>query len=391
MRIVQVCPYAWNARGGVQSHVASLARQLRSRGHDVLVIAPEDPAVAPAARAKGLELVGSCIRVPYNGSVAPVCIQPGAWRQVMRVVDRFAPDLIHVHEPLSPSLSMPASWSSRAPVVATFHAYCPRRLEAGMYSVVAACLRPWSRRFALKLAVSEAAASSIARRVAPPVHVVPNGVDVERFAHATPKVLATGPKVLFVCRLDQRKGFDTLLRAFGLLIDRIPGVQCIVAGDGPHRAALAGVPPQVRARVTMLGDVPAEELPSVYAAADVFVACARGHESFGIVLLEAMAAGLPIVASNIAGYREVVRHDREAWLIEPDDAEGVARAVARILTCPELARRLAEGGRVRVADFQWDFIADQIERLYVSVTERANASVLAASLDRRRRTVRSDD
>src|SRR5688572_15758326 len=193
MRIIQVCPYAWNAPGGVQSHVADLARELRMRGHDVLVIATSDPRRRDVPPQDDLQLLGTCTRVAINGSVSPICLQPSAWLAVRRAVRAFAPDVVHVHEPLIPSLAMPAIWSSPSPVVATFHMYCPQPAVAMLYSALTTALRPLSRRIAVSLAVSQAAADTVSGSVRGPVHVVPNGVDVERFAHATTMAFPEGP------------------------------------------------------------------------------------------------------------------------------------------------------------------------------------------------------
>jgi phosphatidylinositol alpha-mannosyltransferase len=290
------------------------------------------------------------------------------------VLARFAPDVVHVHEPLVPSLSMPAAWFARAPVVATFHAYCPASFESIVYTGASAGLRPLTHRLAVKMAVSRAAARCAERRVGGPMRIVPNGVDVERFALAGRMDLPRGRKLLFVNRLDRRKGFDVALDSFAALADRFDDLQLIVAGDGPYRSALHRTPERIRRRVAMLGDVAERELPSVYAAADVFLAPARGHESFGIVLLEAMAAGLPIVATSIEGYREVLQHERDALLVAPGDAGAIAAAVTRILRSPPLAADLVAGAGARVRAFRWDAIAAQIERHYLLAIDSARTS-----------------
>jgi phosphatidylinositol alpha-mannosyltransferase len=302
-----------------------------------------------------------------------VCLQPRGWLETGHVLRRFEADLVHVHEAFVPSLALAATWASRVPTVATFHMYCPRWFESAVYSAAAAGLRPIARRIALKLAVSQAAANCAAKRIAGPVHVVPNGVDVQEFAGARPIDLPAGPKMLFVNRLDRRKGFDIALRTFVGLADRIEGLRLIVAGEGPYRTSIGAVPEPIRHRVTMLGDVPTNRLPSVYAAADVFLAPARGHESFGIVLLEAMAAGVPIVAANIEGYREVLRPDREALLVPPGNVDESMRAVARLLGSPDLAASLVAAGRARVAHFEWDVVAAHVERYYLLALDAARA------------------
>jgi phosphatidylinositol alpha-mannosyltransferase len=376
MKIVQVCPYAWNARGGVQAHVFNVSRELRARGHDVLVVAPWDSKLRPLEPEAGLHIAGECLRVRFNGSVAPICLQPNAWLNAVAAIRRFAPDVVHVHEPIQPSLAMPVTWFATAPIVATFHAYYPPSVQSMLYSLAGLALRPVTNRVGQRLAVSEAAASTAAARVSGPVHVVPNGVDIDRFAGAAPMSLPPGPTLLFVGRLDPRKGIDVALRAFAALADRIEGLRFVIAGDGPCRNAVDDIPERIRSRVIMLGDVAADDLPSVYAAADVFVAPARGHESFGIVLLEAMAAGLPIVATDITGYRQVVRQGREGLLVAPDSVEDMVRALALVLQSRRIAGELADAGRARAAEFRWDAIAVQIEEYYERAIERPAAEAV---------------
>jgi phosphatidylinositol alpha-mannosyltransferase len=364
MKIAQVCPYAWHTRGGVQTHVASLTTHLRARGHHVLVVAPGERGEAAPAEDEHLHLTGSYTRVPFNGSVAPIALQPRAWLQVRRVLRRFDPDVIHVHEPRAPSLALAALLFARAPVVATFHAYYPPSINAALYDGIAFVVRPLGRDIAVKLAVSRSAAACAAPWVYGGVQIVPNGVDLARFTAAAPMALPRGRKLLFLNRLDRRKGIEVAFRAFSALAVRHSDLQLVIAGDGPCRGALRELPASVSGRVTMLGDVPADRLPSVYAAADLFLAPAYGHESFGIVLLEAMAAGLPIVASDIPGYREVLRHGESAWLVPPRDVQAVVEAVTRVLASRRLSARLAAGGRRRVSSFAWDVVVTDLERCY---------------------------
>jgi phosphatidylinositol alpha-mannosyltransferase len=376
MRIVQVCPYAWSARGGVQSHVRHLSRALRDRGHEVLVLSaghvgsrPTDAELETGGRDTSdrpvtVQLVGTSVRVPFNGSIAPICIQPGCGRAVRRALAEFQPDVVHVHEPLVPGVSLAALWFARAPVVATFHAYCPPSLDASLYRLAAQCLRPVSRRVTVRLGVSGAAASCAAARVNGHVNIVPNGITIESFAGARPALLPPGRRILFVGRLDRRKGFEVAMRAFARVCERFADVQLIVVGDGPCRGEVEAAPPAVRDRVVMLGEVGDRELPSLYAAADVFIAPAIGNESFGTVLLEAMAAGRPIVATSIEGYREVVRADIDALVVGPRDAEALADGIGRILCEPALAARLALSARARVQQFSWDVVTNAVERAY---------------------------
>jgi phosphatidylinositol alpha-mannosyltransferase len=386
MKIVQVCPYAWSARGGVQAHVRQLSSHLSSRGHQVLVLTAGHAGAHPHAEGNGhldrapqdalrVQLVGPCVRVPFNGSIAPLCVH-GA-RSVREALDRFQPHVVHVHELLAPSLPGLATLFSRVPVVATFHANCTPVFASLFYSAAARCLRPVARKLAVRLAVSQAAASCAAPRMGGPVRIIPNGIDIDPFTQASPMPLPPGRKLLFVNRLDRRKGFEIALKAFEQLAARFQDLLFVICGDGPRRRAPETLPPSIRRRVLMLGDVPDAQLPSVYAAADLFVAPATGQESFGVVLLEAMAAGTPIVATDIEGYREVVGDGAYALLVRPGDPQALAHGIGRLLESPLLARHLASAGRRRVQRFSWRFVTDEVERTYDHVLEDAARAAAA--------------
>jgi phosphatidylinositol alpha-mannosyltransferase len=382
VRIVQVCPYSWSARGGVQTHVRHLSQHLSRRGHEVLVLAAgprrrspasSDPVADNGSSAEWrptVRLVGSSLRVPFNGSSAPVCLHPWGVKVVREALLQFQPDVVHVHEPFVPGVSLSAAWFARAPVVATFHAYCPSAVDAALCRLHAQCFWPIRRRVRVRLSVSRAAASGAASRVRGELHIVPNGVEVESFARARPASLPSGRKLLFVGRLDYRKGFEVGLRAFAELGERYRDLSFLVVGTGPCQSAVNRLRPEVRSRIVMLSDVEDGELPSIYAAADVFIAPAVGCESFGTVLLEAMAAGRPIVASDIEGYREVVRDGLDALLVQPRDAKGLARAIGRILDSAELASRLARSGRDRVQQFDWAAVTDLVEQAYRKAVQK---------------------
>ncbi|MGH2661657.1 MAG: glycosyltransferase family 4 protein [Actinomycetota bacterium] len=362
MRIALACPYAWDAPGGVQVHVRQLALRLRDRGHRVLVLAPSGTRPADGF----VRVVGRPIRIPYNQSVAPIAPSPAVAARVRRALDEFHPDVVHTHEPLVPGVGMFAARADRAPVVATFHAFAA---GARLFDLAAPLLRPVWRRLAARIAVSEAAASFVSRRFSEDgVRVIPNGADVELFAEATPAVLPEGRRILFVNRLDPRKGFPVMVEAFRRLAAERPDVLLVVAGEGRDRVALHGLPIEARARVIMLGTVPHDDLPPYHAACEVFCAPSTGRESFGLVLVEAMAAGLPVVASDIPGYREVVRDGEDGILIPPRDPEALAQAVALLLD-DEGARDLyARTGRDRARRFSWDTVAGEIEEVYAEVS-----------------------
>jgi phosphatidylinositol alpha-mannosyltransferase len=359
VKILLVCPYDWEAPGGVQVHVRQLAGELRTRGHRTTILAPGS---RPSEDA-GVRIVGRPVRVPYRGTVAPISFSPGAWRRIRSAMRSFDPDLIHAHEPLTPSTSMLAVLAAEAPVVATFHASLDR---SRLMELAGPALRQVSGRIDAAVAVSDAAASFVRRVVRVPLQIVPNGVDVRAFSDPGRPVegLPSGPKILWVNRLDPQKGFEIMLRAFERIASEVGEVHLLVAGDGRDRVLLRSLPGDLRSRVLRLGTVPHEVLTRYHAAADVFVSPATGQESFGIVLVEAMAAGVPVVASDIAGYREVVRDGLDGLLVPPNDPNALAAAIRRVLSEPELAASLKAAGRSRAQAFSWQAVAPRLEAVY---------------------------
>jgi phosphatidylinositol alpha-mannosyltransferase len=358
LRVALVCPYAWDDPGGVQVHVRELALRLRERGHEVAVLAPcRHPPGEPWVRA-----VGGPVDIPYNGSNAPIDPRPWSRRRVGNEIARFGPDLLHVHEPLTPSTSMWATLEAgRIPVVATFHSGASR---SRLFDLAAPVLRRVARRVSIRIAVSEAAAAFARARVGGAFEVVPIAVDAARFERATPADLGSGRKLLFVGRLDARKGFPTTVAAFERLVENHPDLRLVVAGEGPDRTAVGSLTQGIRQRVRMLGAVPNADLPPIHAACDVYLGSSVGGESFGVVLVEAMAAGLPVVASDVPGYREVIRDDVEGLLVPPRDPAALAAAAARVLDDPTLAGRLTAAGRERARTFDWSVVVERLEDVY---------------------------
>jgi phosphatidyl-myo-inositol alpha-mannosyltransferase len=359
VKILLVCPYDWEAPGGVQVHVRQLAAELRTRGYLTTILAPGS---RPSEDA-GVRIVGRPVRVPYRGTVAPISFSPGAWRRIRSAMRSFDPDLIHAHEPLTPSTSMLAVLAAEAPVVATFHASLDR---SRLMELAGPALRQVSGRIDAAVAVSDTAASFVRRVVRVPLEIVPNGVDVRAFSDPGRPVegLPAGPKILWVNRLDPQKGFEIMLRAFEQIASEVGEVHLLVAGDGRDRVLLRSLPGDLRSRILRLGTVAHEALPRYHAAADVFVSPATGQESFGIVLVEAMAAGVPVVASDIEGYREVVHDGVDGLLVPPNDPNALAAAIRRVLSEPELAAALKAAGRSRAQAFSWQAVAPRLEAVY---------------------------
>jgi phosphatidylinositol alpha-mannosyltransferase len=330
---------------------------MRQRGHDVMVLAP----VRRMSADPWVRAVGRPVNITYNRSNAPIDPRPWSIRRVRGELREFRPDVVHVHEPFTPSTAMWVTLAAEAPVVATFHTGAVR---SRLYDAAAPVYRRIARRIAVRIAVSRVAERAAASRIGGSFAIVPNGVNIARFAGAEPADLGEGEKLLFVGRLDERKGFPTAVAAFGRLATDRSALRLVVVGDGPDRSATDVLPTDVRARVTMLGAVPNVDLPPFAKACDVYLGTSIGGESFGIVLVEAMAAGLPVVASDVPGYDEVVTDGVEGLLVPPRDAAAVAAAAETILADPSFASRLSQAGRARAASFDWSVVGTRLEELY---------------------------
>jgi phosphatidylinositol alpha-mannosyltransferase len=255
---------------------------------------------------------------------------------------------------------------ANAPVVATFHSNVGReRVGSLWFQLAVPAVRPVWDRLASRIAVSEAARHSVTSRMGDAdLEIVPNGVDVERFASAQPLAPAMGRYLLFVGRLESRKGFPIAVQAFERVAPAYPDLRLVVIGDGSQRDAVDELPEKIRARVDMLGRIDDAQLPRYLRSAAAYLGPATGGESFGIVLAEAMAAGTPIVASDISGYCDVARNEKEAILVPPGDADALARGTRRLLDSPGLADSLRAAGRIRAQEFAWDRVTDRIEEIY---------------------------
>jgi phosphatidyl-myo-inositol alpha-mannosyltransferase len=366
VRVALVSPYALAVPGGVQAHVTALAAALRRTGHEVTVLGPGP--VGPIAGDPGTVGVGRPVAVSFNGSEAPIALWPTAARGTRRAIAAIDPDVVHVHEPVVPWFGLAAATSHRAPVVGTFHAWSD---DARLYRAARPLARRVADRLAVRLAVSEAAASYHGAALGLPLsrfRVVPNGVDVARFAEAEPfedLVDPERPSLLFVGRLEPRKGLEPLVRAFTRLKTDRPELRLLVVGDGPERARCeALLPAGLRGDVHFLGRVPHEDLPRYYATCDIYVAPSLGGESFGIVLLEAMAAGRPLVASDLPGYRSVATDGRQGRLVPPRDPAALATAIGALLDNPALRRAMADDGRRTVAAYDWTQVAARVADVY---------------------------
>ncbi len=374
MRIGLVCPYTWDVPGGVQEHVRGLAEALSELGHEVSVIAPaEDESLLPDY----VVSAGRAVPVPYNGSVARLAFGFVAASRVRRWVKEGDFDVVHVHEPTAPSLSLLACWVTDDPIVATVHTAIPR---SRMLHVAQPILQSALEKISGRIAVSEAARTTLVHHLGGDAVLIPNGVSVRRFEKADPLPgwPGTGGALGFLGRIDEpRKGLATLLQAFVLMAPQRPGLRLLVAGPGDADEALDQVPADLRSRVAMLGQVSDEDKVRVLHSVDVFCAPNTGGESFGIVLAEAMAAGAPIVASDLDAFRRVLRGGRAGELFETGSAASLAAAAGRLLDDPAWRASLASAASVAVRDYDWKVVARDVLRVYEAVAPAAGRMAVA--------------
>jgi phosphatidylinositol alpha-mannosyltransferase len=370
MRVGVVCPYSWDVPGGVQFHVRDLAEVLLARGHEVSVLAPADddtplPAyVVPAGRA---------VPVRYNGSVARVNFGPLSAARVRRWLRDGGFDLLHVHEPATPSLSVLACWAASGAMVGTFHTSNLRsRAMLAAYPI----LEPALEKLGARIAVSEDARRTHVAHVGGDAVLIPNGVFVDRFAAAAPdpQWQGSGGTIGFIGRLDEpRKGLPTLLAAMERVVTERPGVRLVVAGRGDVEEVMADVSPAVREAVTFLGVVDEDVKARLLRTCDVCVAPNLGGESFGIILVEAMAAGAPVLASDLEAFKRVLDEGRAGRLFPTGDVVKLADGIGRLLDDPVERGELAARARVWVRRFDWDTVASDLLAVYETVAAASGA------------------
>jgi len=364
MRIGIACPYSWDVPGGVQQHVRDLAEALIDLGHEVSVIAPADddkplPAyVVPA---------GKAMPVPYNGSVARLAFGPISVARVRRWVKEGNFDVLHVHEPTVPSLSLLACWVASGPIVATVHTAMRRsRVLLATQPVLRSALEKIDGR----IAVSEAARTTLVEHLGGDAVLIPNGVATRRYRHANPLTgwPGEGGAIGFLGRMDEpRKGLSVLLKAFEILAPEREKLRLLIAGPGDGDEQSHKLPPEIRNRALFLGEVSEEDKVRVLHSVDIFCSPNTGGESFGIVTAEAMAAGLPIVASDIAAFHQVLRGGSAGELFPAGDPEALAAAAARLLDDPARRAELSVAALDAVASYDWEVVARDVVSVYETV------------------------
>jgi phosphatidylinositol alpha-mannosyltransferase len=382
MKICLVSPYDYTHPGGVSEHVRHLAEQLRQRDHHVLVLAPssemDDHDYLP-----GYVRIGRSVPVPGNGSVARIGLSFHLVRRVRSLLDEEAFDVVHYHEPLMPSLPITVlRFQKDGANVGTFHAFARRNLG---YYYGRPFLKRYFKRLHCCIAVSRPARDFVNRYFSGDYRIVPNGIDTSRFQPANtplPELRTDGQyTILFVGRLEQRKGLPTLLDAYAQLRRRRSDVRLVVVGEGAMRWGYEryieseGIP-----GVLFTGHVDARLLPRCYASADVFCSPAIGKESFGIVLLEAMASGVPVLASRIPGFAQVVTPERDGLLLPPGQPEPWCEALDALLDDAGKRRALAEAGRRTALTYDWSRITETVLDVYAEARMRARMHMVAAGV-----------
>jgi phosphatidylinositol alpha-mannosyltransferase len=371
VKIGIVCPYSWDVPGGVQFHIRDLAEHLIRLGHQVSVLAPADdetplpPYVVSAGRA---------VPVPYNGSVARLNFGFLSAARVRRWLHDGVFDVIHIHEPASPSLGLLTCWAAQGPIVATFHTSNPRsRAMIAAYPI----LQPALEKISARIAVSEYARRTLVEHLGGDAVVIPNGVDVGFFDKAEPRAEWQGGTIGFIGRIDEpRKGLPVLMRALPRIFAECPDARLLVAGRGDEEEAVASLPEELRERVEFLGMVSDEDKARLLRSVDLYIAPNTGGESFGIILVEAMSAGAPVLASDLDAFAQVLDQGAAGELFANEDPEALATAAVRLLGDEKRRAELRERGTAHVRRFDWSTVAADILSVYETVTDGA-ASVAA--------------
>ena len=383
MKIGLVSPYDWSYPGGVRDHVWHLAEQFISMGHDVRILAPASGAKGKIPE-KHILKMGGTTPIPINGSIARINLDPSLSQRVRVVLQRERFDVVHVHEPLVPGLSQQVLRGSRTLTVGTFHTasysniYSTSQLA---YASAYPLLRPLFHKLSGRIAVSTAARDFISRYFPADYRVIPNGISLGRFRPGVPPLphfMDGKQNILFVGRFEKRKGAKYLLRAIPAIRERHPDTRFIFVGEGRLRPGFQRyVERQGWQDVIFTGYVSDEEKPRYFTSAQVFCAPAIGGESLGIVLLEAMASGTPIVASDIKGYATVVNQGVDGLLVAPRQSDELAGAICHLLENEGLRQHFIQAGLVKSRDYAWPRVARSVMDYYHEL------------LEERRRTSRS--
>jgi phosphatidylinositol alpha-mannosyltransferase len=358
-RIGIVCPYGWDTPGGVQAHIADLATYLISQGHYVSVLAPTSeeenlPDYVVSA--------GKPISIPYNGAVARILFGPIAFARVRNWIAQGEFDLLHLHEPAIPSISLLACFAAEGPLVGTFHASAKR--QKAIFAI-GPILEPVIEKLTARIAVSEAARETLTEHLETDAIVVPNGIYARRLAQGKLNSSWSGNSIGFIGRFQEpRKGLSLLVQALPSIIKEIPDIRVIVAGPGDADEFLQEVPSHLRSKFSFLGRISEEEKADFLHSIGVYVAPNTGGESFGIILAEALAAGAAVVASDIPAFQALLGNGKYGSLFTSEDPASLAQSISALLLDQGKRDQLKSDGKIYAENFDWDEVATRIYDVY---------------------------
>ncbi len=381
LKIALVSPYDFAYKGGVVSHIVSLGNELYRRGHDVKILSPcSEP---ERVETGSVELIpfGRSIPVPAAGSISRISFSVWQERKLRKTLENEGFDLVHLHEPLMPMFALMCCFLAKAPKIGTFHAF--NESSGRGYTFWKPVLSRGASRLAGRIAVSDPAKDFANRYFPGDYTVIPNGMDVERFEKAAPRPKAMDRdkiNILFVGRMgEKRKGLRYLLGAYSMLKWEYPDLRLVVVGSGePDTSSYLLMGERALTDVVFTGPVSDEDLPGYYQAADIFCSPATGKESFGYVLIEAMASGTPVAATAIPGFLSVMKDGEHGFLVEPKSEESIAEALRKLIADPALRERFGSAGRLNARTYRWERLAEDMLKYYRAILERAPAPTGAA-------------
>lgn len=368
-----VCPYGWDTPGGVQNHVRDLAEFLIAAGHTVSVLAP---AIDESQLPDYVVSAGKPISIPYNGAVARVLFGPIAYARVRQWIGSAEFDLLHLHEPAIPSISLLACWAAEGPMVGTFHAAAKRQK---VIFAIGPILEPAIEKLSARIAVSEAARLTLTDHLETDAVVVPNGIYAKRYSAGIFQQKWAGNTIGFIGRFEEpRKGLQVLVDALPIVARFAPDVKVFVAGPGDPKEFEKHIDPQLRHRFEFLGKISEQEKADFMSSVSLYVAPNTGGESFGIILAEALAGGACVVASNIPAFDSLLGSGEFGALFESENSTDLAKVIIDLLRDQNRRKQLSIAGKAHAQIFDWDVVAQQIFSIYEMAMVGANGVSLSS-------------
>jgi phosphatidylinositol alpha-mannosyltransferase len=359
LKIGIVCPYGWDTPGGVQNHVRDLAEYLIAAGHNVSVLAPViDETKIPSY----VTSAGKPIAIPYNGAVARVLFGPIAFARVRQWIAQGDFDILHLHEPAIPSISLLACWAAEGPMVGTFHAAAKR--QKAIFAI-GPILEPVIEKLSARIAVSEAARETLTEHLETDAVVIPNGIYADRYRDGVAQEKWQGNTLGFIGRFEEpRKGLSVLVDALPIISRFAPDVRVFIAGPGESDEVIESIDPQLRSRFTFLGKISEQDKANFLASISLYIAPNTGGESFGIILAEALAGGATVVASDIPAFDSLLNHGQYGELFESESSTDLAKRVIDLLRDEKRRVEIGKAGKLHAQQFDWKVVADQIFSIY---------------------------